>query len=350
MGKINRHIEIVSSTSTFLSSMSKPSRDAIQKALSKHYSRVGITIVNNQSDLDGLVAKAPDLVLLGMKFIPGCPTSDVGNSARIWLAEYLVEHGIAVTGSLSSAHRMELNKPLAKKCLLYDGLKTTDYYVAEIGQPLTPELISIDYPLFVKPTDRGGGAGIDSDSVVNNFSELKSKVGSIASNLNSNSLIEKYLPGREFSVAILRNTGHTGYTTMPLEIIAPGNEQGVQILSGAAKSANAEAVKEVTDTKIKESVADLALSAFRSIGGRDYGRIDIRMDENDVPHFLEANLIPSLIDQYGSFPKACALNISLGYKDMLLHIVELGMARSNTMHEMRQPLLRIGDTLSGAYS
>jgi DNA-binding protein Fis len=70
MGKINQHIEIVSSSITNLSSMSKMSRDAIRKALSKYYKRVEITLVDNLGDLNALIAKNPDLVFLGMKFLP----------------------------------------------------------------------------------------------------------------------------------------------------------------------------------------------------------------------------------------------------------------------------------------
>jgi hypothetical protein len=46
-----------------------------------------------------------------------------------------------------------------------------------------------------------------------------------------------------------------------------------------------------------------------------------------VPHFLEVNLIPSLIEGYGSFPKAYALNLGLDYETMLTHIVQLALNR-----------------------
>jgi D-alanine-D-alanine ligase len=196
--------------------------------------------------------------------------------------------------------------------------------------------------MFVKPANRGGGLGIDSDSVVKNFMELKSKVNYISKKFNSDSLIEKYLPGREFSVAILKNKNNIGYTGMPLELIAPENEKGQRLLGSNVKSADAEHVKEVTDAKIRESIIKLAIDAFRSIGGRDYGRIDIRMDEHGVPHFLEANLIPSLIDNYGSFPKACALNQQISYEDMLLRITNLGMSRPYLASESQESTLYHG--------
>lgn len=348
MLKVNKHIEIVSSSIIELSSMSKVSRDAVRAALGKYYDKVGISIVDNIADLEKLVAKSPDLVFLGMKSIPR--TEGHGGN-RIWIADYLADRGIATTGSPSLAHKIEVNKPLAKKCLLHDGISTADYYVHRAGQLLTPEMIPIDYPIFVKPSDRGGGVGIDSDSVVNDFSELSEKVRSITANFKSNSLIESYLPGREFSVAILRDdSSEGGYMVMPIELIAPEAKAGIRVLGSETKEADTEVRKKITDTVIKESVSNLAINAFRSIGGRDYGRIDIRMDEFGVPQFLEANLIPSLIDNYGSFPKACALNVNLRYEDMLLRIVELGLKRASMISSVLQSSAVLGSTRFQAVS
>lgn len=338
MGKINQHIEIVSSTVPSLSSMSKVSRQAVKAALSRYYRRVGITTVDNLSDLNALVAKAPDLVFLAMKFVPEDASLGINSPRKVWLAEHLAEHGIATTGSPSLAHKVELNKSFAKKCLLYDGLSTSNYFVAKNSQQLLGELLPGEFPLFVKPANRGGGIGIGSDSVVRSLEQLKSKVDSITKDLGSSALIEKYLPGREFSVAILKFEETGEYAALPLELVAPETVSGVRILGGETKSSNSEQVKLVPGGELKDSVVDLAMSAFRSIGGRDYGRIDIRLDENNVPHFLEANLIPSLIDNYGSFPKACKLGFGIDYEEMLLRIVNLGMARVAEPVRLRAPM------------
>ena len=82
----------------------------------------------------------------------------------------------------------------------------------------------------------------------------------------------------------------------------------------------------VNDTRLRSEVCQLALDSFSALGGRDYGRIDIRLNRNGEPQFLEANLIPSIIDGYGSFPKACQINLGLDYESMVLQIVRLGLA------------------------
>src|SRR4051812_28085789 len=112
MKKINKHIVIVRSNKTWLSSMSQESCNAIVSVLSKHYTQVGVTVVNTVADLDALIISAPDLVFLGMKFVPTNPELGLHDPNKIWLAGFLDQQGIAYTGSGQAAHELEFNKPL----------------------------------------------------------------------------------------------------------------------------------------------------------------------------------------------------------------------------------------------
>lgn len=331
--KINKHIEIVSSTRLGLSSMGRVSREGAKKALEKHYAKVDISIVNSLSDLEALVARKPDLVFLGMKFVPVNQQGKWQDSEKIWLADYLDQHAVAYTGSDHTAHALERNKHHAKQRVLDAGLKTSPFMVARQHLSLNSDDVSLEYPLFIKPTNRGGGLGIDSNSIVHNFEQLEAKVETIATRFRADSLIEQYLPGREFSVAILRRSGTDTFATMPLELIAPVDEGGNRILSSKIKAQDTESFVRVTDPIVESEINALALGVFHAIGARDYGRIDIRLDALGDAHFLEANLLPSLMDGYGNFPKACWLNSQMDYESMLLSIVSMAMPRSATACE-----------------
>jgi D-alanine-D-alanine ligase len=324
----NKHIEIVSSTVAGLSSMSRSSREGVFDVLSAHYSDVRITLVNNISDLRALVERCPDLVFLGMGFIPSNPDLGQNDPVKIWLSEYLDKNGVAYTGSPKSARLLENNKPLAKQCVIDAGLSSSRFFVTKRDQPLAREDISLNYPLFIKPANQGGGKGIDTLSVAHNFLEAERKVSLINDQLKTNSLIEEYLPGREFSVAILKNDSSNAFSVMPIELVAELDKNGDRMLSKAVKSSNNEVVSEVVDPLMKAKVCRLALGAFKALGARDYGRIDIRLDLDSKAFFLEANLIPSLIDGYGSFPKACLINSGLSFSDMILTITRLGLIRN----------------------
>lgn len=328
MHKITKHIEIVSSTDLSLSSMSDESRRAVQATLASRYTHVSITMVDDLGALKALVARKPDLVFLGMKFIPS--TSDFGTDEpyKVWLASYLDRHDIAYTGSCWQSHELDLNKDLAKQQVQLSGLRTAKSFVARRVHQLAEGDVSLNYPVFIKPLSLGGGLGIDRASVAYDFASLAARVDTLSSRLQSDSLIEEYLPGREFSVAVLKLPHHDDYSAMPIELISQPNADGTSMLSHRVKTSNSETVMAVTDPQLMEQIGPFALDVFAALEARDYGRIDMRMDEAGRLNFLEANLIPSLIDNYGSFPKACWLNQNLTHESMVLRIAELGLARS----------------------
>lgn len=325
MMKINKHIQILRTTLPNLSSLSLESCRAIQAVLERYYQTVGVSYVNSLEDLDSLIAIQPDLVFMGAKYITD------SNKRKIWLSDYLTQNKIEHTGSKMPAIRLEQSKPLAKQQIQRAGLKTPDYTAHYKGEPVAvPESM---LPVFIKPACLGGGQGIDESSVAHTQQQVASKVASLAA---VDILVEQYLAGREFSVAILRSAHSQNLIAMPIELTAPQNSSGDRILGQNVKSANSEAVNKLNDPLVQQKVCQLAIAAFEALGARDYGRIDIRMDAAGQPYFLEANLIPSLIDNYGSFPKACQLNVGMGYEAMILQIVKLGLGR--------HPLTRISSS------
>jgi D-alanine-D-alanine ligase len=329
MTKINKHIEIVRTDSKHLSSMSQLSSDAVLKVLTKSYKRVGITIINDLVDLNALVSLKPDLVFLGLEFIYKEKFVGFNDGHRIWVSEYLDDHNISYTGSNKFAHQLGRNKSLAKQRAIDFGLNTSPFYVVKQDEKIKPENFrNLKFPLFIKPLDLGGGIGIDDQSIVNDFRQLESKINSISIKFFSDSLVEEYLSGREFSVAILMEDQSSEYMVMPIELVAPPNKDGNRILGSDTKKTDSEQAIRIIDELITSSISELAIDVFHVLGGRDYGRIDIRLNEFGIPQFLEANLIPSLIDGYGSFPKACLLNIGLEHESMILRIASLGLLRN----------------------
>lgn len=335
--KTNKHIAIVRSNIKRLSSLSQVSCDALEKLLSLHFKKVSVIIVNEQSDLVNILQVNPDVVFIGMSSVPTNFDSGSNVVHITWITQYLAENNILYTGSDSYAHNLEKNKALAKSRVLSAGLDTSKFFVVNQITPLREKDISLNYPMFIKPVDRGGGLGIDSKSIVHNFSQLVDKVNEISSNFNSDSLVEEYLDGREFSVAILRYENTDSYQAMPLELVAPKNENGFRILSELVKSNDTETFNTVTNGELKINLSSIAIKMFLALGASDYGRIDIRLDKKGVPQFLEANLIPSLLEGYGNFPKACLLN-NLDFETIILRIVKLASDNIDTLRTT-QPII-----------
>lgn len=326
MAKIQKYIEIVRSDISGLSSLSRVSANAVQAVLAKHYSYVSISHINSYAELAALKNSSPDLVFLGMKFLPKNAHLGKNDPDKIWISDYLDEHAIPYTGSTSNAAQFDLDKSLAKRHIQRSGLSTADYFITNPDTLPSASKMPFDYPIFIKPPRMGGGQGVDMHSVAHTYAEFCTKVSSNTEQLGTDSLVEEYLTGREFSVALLMSEETGDLQVMPIELIAPMNERGDRMLSCVVKSADAEIAMAVTDARLRSDLCQLALDAFTALGGRDYGRIDIRLNKHGEPQFLEANLIPSIIEGYGSFPKACKLNLNLNHENMVLQIARLGLA------------------------
>lgn len=315
----NLHIEIVRTDNPEFSSMNRRSCGFVYDILSQHYSHVGVTTIDTIDDLDALIAKQPDLVFMGMKRVPAADYAD-----DIWLSEYFATREISYTGSPHAAVRLELNKQKAKAVIQRAGLPTAPFFTTVPGQHIDVASLPLKFPLFVKPVHAGGGEGIAADSVVHTYAQFKQKVASIYTKFRSASLVEQYLTGREFSVAILGNA-EDHQSIMPIEIITEENTNGDRILGWKVKTADSETVVAVTDPVIRATLITLARNMFIALGARNTGRIDIRMDAEGNGYFLEANLIPGMSNTGGYFWQAYKLNQHKDYESMILRIAELGL-------------------------
>jgi len=325
MKKINKYIEVIRSSDPRLSAMNEGTQQAILAVLSKRYAKVGISIIDTMDELVALTAKSPDLVVLGTRFILLDAAKGYERSPKLWISGHFIEHGIAFTGSATGALMLEFNKHEAKQKVIDSGLRSSAYFMAKIGRPIPRH--ELTFPLFVKPTDLAGSEGVDEKSVVYSQIELEARVAAVHNIYGSDALVEQYLPGREFSVAVFKQHGSVAMRAMPIEILAPADAKGNRFLSEAVKHADSEKVISLTDIALRDTIGALALGVFGVIGARDYGRIDIRLDASGQPNFIEANLMPGLSD-HGYLYRCLRLNSGMTYDDMIMSIVELGLRRN----------------------
>jgi len=289
----------------------------ILKILSKRYTDVSITKIDNKKDLDRLLKRKPDLVFSGVKYFNF-------NDKKIWLNDCLEAYDIPYIASSRTALDNESDKNLAKKLVLKAKIKTADFFVTEPDQHQHESSIPISFPLFIKPIKGGDSRGIDSNSIAYNFSSFKKKVLEIKTKHNLSSLVETYLPGKEYSVGIFQDSINGTLRAMPIEIIIKKNINGHCILDFDVKKDDEEKVIAVTNKKILKKLSKLAKKAFKALGGKSLGRIDIKMNHQGVPHFMEANLMPGL--RKGYFYRSCLLNLDMNYDDMIFNIANTGLS------------------------
>jgi len=302
-------------------------------ALNEKYTHVNFNIIRTRSDLDKIIVRKPDLVFSGIKYVVFDEKEITKNlKDKIWISEFFDNVGINYTGSGTEAIKLEFSKDAAKKRVAEYGINTASYFVAEPGMYETADELPVSFPLFIKPLREGDGKGIGIDSIIYDFESYQNKVQSIYTSFKQSALVEKYLSGREFTVSILGSDYNNEPITMPAEITFPGKNSHERILGYETKKENREMVIAIDDEDIFKSVASIAKRSFKALGARDFGRIDIIMDENDCPYFIEANLVPGMTQRPNDkdssyFPRACFINSHITYQETVQRIAEIAFNR-----------------------
>lgn len=211
--------------------------------------------------------------------------------------------GIPYTGPGPLSSALILNKSRAKEIWRANEVKTAD---SQLFTTSTDSLRkSLTFPLIVKPSNEGSGIGIKSNSIVKNARELKSSVKLIIEEYHQPALVETYLPGREFTVALVGN-GENVVVLPIIEINFAGFPAGAppidsyeaKFIYGATGMVDMHGTEfcpaDVTP-QLAKTINDLAKQAYLTIGCRDFGRVDIRIDGKGIPHVLEINHPPGMM-------------------------------------------------------
>lgn len=218
-----------------------------------------------------------------------------------------------------------LHKGLAKMVVERAGLPTPKSQVIESRDDL--DSLSLDFPLFAKPVAEGTGKGISSASRITCREELTSVCDYLLDQFDQPVLIEEFLPGREFTVGII-GTGAKSAVLGTLEILLrPDAEPGVYSYFNKENSEELVEYRLVRPDDNEVRIAEqIALAAWRALGCRDGGRIDLRSDRQGVPQFVEVNPLAGLHPSHSDLPMlATALGVS--YVELLSHIVESALER-----------------------
>jgi D-alanine-D-alanine ligase len=298
---------------------------AVQAALTQAHDVV--LIEDSEAVEDHLLAAKPDMVFNLAEGFHG-PERE----ARI--PSLLERWHIPFTGSSSRTLRLCLDKAATKRVLLQQGLPTPAYAVVH-GPDDTPLLDQ--FPLIVKPMHEGSSKGIYGQSVVYNRSALREQLHRVLDVYRQPALVEAFLPGREFTVALLGNVPHI--TVLPLvEICFTALPEGaVPVYSYEAKWLW-DTVEQPLDIfrcpadippALEQTIADLCRRAFLALECRDWCRIDVRLDASGQPHILEMNPLPGILpdpDSHSCFPKAAAA-AQLSYTDLIRRVLALACQR-----------------------
>ncbi len=220
---------------------------------------------------------------------------------------------------------LTLHKAFTKTLVREAGVPTADFHV--ITKPGELEKCNLNFPIFAKPLAEGTGKGINHQSKIETNDELRKTCEKLLTQFNQPVLLEEYLPGREFTVGII-GTGDDAKAIGVMEIIynnnAPHNFYSYLVKSDYQKMVR----YEKAEGELVKWISDISLKAWRVIGGRDAGRIDIKLDQNDIPNFIEANPLAGLNPNDSDLPILAGLH-GIGYNELIELILKSTLNRIN---------------------
>ena len=231
---------------------------------------------------------------------------------------------------------LTLHKGMTKDVVRAAGVATPDFVVIqELGSVRN---VKLPYPLFAKPVAEGTGKGISSESKINTAEQLQAVCRALLAEHRQPVLVERFLPGREFTVGIL-GTGRKAGAIATLEInLLP--EADAEVYSYRNKENCEELVeyKLLEEGKLRGRVESLALRAWRALGCRDAGRIDVRVDHDGAPNFIEVNPLAGLHPQHSDLP-IMATMVGMDYRTLISGIMSSAKVRCRRRARVAADLL-----------
>lgn len=253
------------------------------------------------------------------------------SSLEMHVAALLELYGIRFTGSGPLTLGLALNKGLTKDILSSRDIMTPEYCVMDA--PPTKLKKSLKFPLIVKPLKEDASIGITSGAVVKTMKELKKRVEFIIGSYNQPAIIEEYIDGREFNIAVMGN-GPSIKALPPSEIEFVDYPEGVpKICCYEAKWVEESPFYNKTVPRCPADIPDglrdelqaVAVKAYSIMGCKDYARVDVRVGEDGNIKVLEVNPNPDISSDAG-FARA-GKAIGLEYNKLIAEIVKTATER-----------------------
>jgi D-alanine-D-alanine ligase len=245
--------------------------------------------------------------------------------------------GIPYSGSDPFTLTLCLDKAKTKETLAFHGIPTPHFAVVEKLADIEPRTASLKLPLFVKPLHEGSSKGITDNNLCWDRKQLRSQTDFLLRNYDQPVLVEEYLPGKEFTCAVLGNGDEA--TVLPIvgmnfESLPKGAlpiygfdakfvwdrpEKPLEIFQCPARITK----------ELQASIERVTLDAFRVLGCRDWARIDVRLDAAGRPNVLEVNPLPGILPdpaENSCLPKA-ARAAGIGYDELIQGCLKSAAAR-----------------------
>lgn len=232
-------------------------------------------------------------------------------------------YGIPYTFSDPLILTLSLHKGMTKRVVRDLGIPTPDFAIVADENQINE--VNLPLPLFAKPVAEGTSKGISSASKITDRRELKTVCLNLLATFKQPVLVERYLPGREFTVGII-GSGAEAAVIGVMEVLL--NEKAEAGIYSYYNKENYQGLVEyrLASGPIADSCAAVALKAWRGLGCFDAGRVDLKLDAEGIPNFIEVNPLAGLNPKNSDLPILSGL-AGISYQKLIGMILESALKR-----------------------
>jgi D-alanine-D-alanine ligase len=246
-------------------------------------------------------------------------------------------YDIPYTASDPLTLSLALDKRRAKEVFLARGVPTPAWTIMSGPGDVEAGWESREGPWVVKPLYEGSSKGIPDGAFCTDVDAVIRRVSEIARDYAQPALVEEFLPGREFTVAILGN-GANARVLPPVEICFDSLPVGAAPLYGYEAKWVWDTPEQPlrifecpapVDDRLGRAIEQASLAAYQALGCRDWSRVDVRLDAAGIPNIIEINPLPGILpdpEQNSCFPKA-ARAAGMDYDALIVAVLDAALRR-----------------------
>ncbi len=235
-------------------------------------------------------------------------------------------YGIPYSGSDPLTLSICLDKARTKEMLAYHGVRTAPFAVVSSMSDL-PATRKLSLPLFAKPIHEGSSKGITEKNFCRTWDELEAQTAFLLETYRQPVIVEEYLPGAEFTCAVLGNGSEArvlpivgmNFASLPDGALPIYGFEAKWIWDRPERPLQMFDCPADIDESLTKSIELVTLDAYRVLGCRDWSRIDVRLDADGKPNVVEVNPLPGILPNPADnscFPKA-ARAAGISYNELI---------------------------------
>jgi D-alanine-D-alanine ligase len=217
--------------------------------------------------------------------------------------------GIPYTGSGVLASALAMDKLRTKRIWGAERLPTPKYELLGEHTNFRIAARTLGVPLMVKPASEGSSIGM---SKVRAAAKLEDAYR-LAAKYDPVVIAEEFVDGIELTGAVL---GERALPLIKLETPRDFYDYEAKYVSDDTRYIVPCGLPEMKERELRE----LCLAAFRSLGCRGWGRVDLMLNKRGRPYLLEVNTSPGMTDH--SLVPMAARAVGMSYEDLCLQILE----------------------------